>query len=151
MGKEVVAIDPRLVEGREILDSSRERISPLWVKFRDKDTPREEKVGLGPAWKREIDEHIRAAEGPISDAKLENGLALTQPDVEKRQKRKITRLVVQHGGTRKDGRVLADRLIHFTKTLQARRGVSDDPSITDPTTDNKDPHERVVFKRKAIA
>ena len=134
MRKEVAATDPRLVEGRGILHASRERIAPLWVIFRDEDTTLKEKVRFGPFWKREIDEHIRAARGPISEAKLDPRLRralrrLTQRRVERLAKQQMTDLVVFHGGTREDGIELGDRLVSLTKNIQRREGVSDNPPI----------------------
>lgn len=150
MGKEAVIIDPRLAEGRGILDASRERITPLWVIFRDKSTLRKDKVRLGPFWKNEIDEHIRAARGPISEAKKELGLRLTDEKVELRAWGMITDLVVFHGGTKKDGRILAARLIRLTRNMQEREGVSDDPSSMGLNGNNKHSCERAVFSRDSI-
>ena len=131
MGKEAVVRDPRLDQGREILDASRERIAPLWVILKNQRAFLKaelwEQHAIVEGFEREIQEHVDAARGPISEAKLDLGLRLTQWLTERKQRKKIFDLVVFHGGAKRHGKQLANYLINLTKAYQAERGVSDEP------------------------
>jgi hypothetical protein len=124
MSKEV---DPRLVRFRNELGDSRKKIVPLWVTFiplRDKTTPIEQRIKLrdqlkhlGPQWKEQIEEHIRVAKD-IEAVKWELGLAIRQEEQEDRAAAGIKQDVLEKGGTFKDGKDLAGRLIRLTNKVQ---------------------------------
>lgn len=136
----------QLAQGRSMLEHAREYMIPAWIRIRRQDTPEKEKVNLGTVWANGIREHIIAAEDPISSAKLSLGLYRTQREVENSAKKSIRNTVRRHGGTKKDGRVLADRLIRITKIFQARRGVPEDPFLVGELSKKK-----VIFAKKSFS
>lgn len=132
----------RLAQGRTILDNARRYMIPAWVALQEKGISKEEKFRLGGIWANGVREHIIAAQDPISSAKLEEGIYLTQSKVENRARRNMIRMVERRGGIREQGRGIANRLIHLTKIIQARRGVVEDPSFI-----NQPSKEKVIFAK----
>lgn len=159
MPKETAPQDTRLVEGRNILRPSRRRAAPLWMGFkplRNKEISREERIilreelrHLGPEWKHEIDEHIRASK-LISKAKLEFEMNVTQRGVEKRARDYMMQDVKDASGTNKDGQIFARRLISLTKSIQRQEGVTDHP-LERGTSRKKGIEGTVLYMGKNLA